>query len=123
MDITVSGPIFDGRAVAAGADLTQAIVDRVAAFALEAVQKNLDGSLKNPTPYYETQIQVTNALTERRVDDRGVIYGPFLEGTSSRNQTTRFKGYASFRRAYQSTVQAVPGLAESEVRRHLGRFG
>lgn len=30
-----------------------------------------------------------------------VIYGPWLEGTSSRNQTTRFKGYAMFRRTKQ----------------------
>ena len=30
--------------------------------------------------------------------DGGVIYGPWLEGTSSRNMTTRFKGYASFRK-------------------------
>jgi hypothetical protein len=32
------------------------------------------------------------------ISDRGVVYGPWLEGTGSRNQTTRFKGYASFRR-------------------------
>ena len=32
------------------------------------------------------------------IDDGGVVYGPWLEGTGSRNGTTRFKGYASFRR-------------------------
>lgn len=36
-----------------------------------------------------------------RIDDGNVIYGPWLEGTSSRNQTTRFKGYSSFRRTAQ----------------------
>ena len=32
------------------------------------------------------------------IHDNNVVYGPWLEGTSSRNQTTRFKGYASFRK-------------------------
>lgn len=30
--------------------------------------------------------------------DKNIIYGPWLEGTGSRNRTTRFKGYASFRK-------------------------
>ena len=33
-----------------------------------------------------------------RIDDGGVVYGPWLEGTSTRNATTRFKGYGAFRR-------------------------
>lgn len=36
-----------------------------------------------------------------KISDGGVIYGPWLEGTSSRNQTTRFKGYGEFRKTYQ----------------------
>jgi len=32
-----------------------------------------------------------------RIHDSGVVYGPWLEGTSRRNNTTRFKGYRSFR--------------------------
>jgi hypothetical protein len=30
--------------------------------------------------------------------DSNWIYGPWLEGTSDRNKSTRFKGYASFRK-------------------------
>jgi hypothetical protein len=33
-----------------------------------------------------------------RIDDGGVEYGPWLEGTDSRNQSTRFKGYHMFRK-------------------------
>ena len=33
-----------------------------------------------------------------KITDGGVIYGPWLEGTGSRNETTQFKGYASFRK-------------------------
>jgi hypothetical protein len=31
--------------------------------------------------------------------DSGVTYGPWLEGVSSRNEASRFKGYGMFRRA------------------------
>jgi hypothetical protein len=121
--VRVSGPILTGVAGAIMTDLVTDITDRVAAFAIQEVQKNLDGSLKNPTPYYETQIQISNLGTDRIVNDRGVIYGSWLEGTGSRNQTTRFKGYASFRRARQATEAQVGRLVASALRIHLGRLG
>ena len=43
------------------------------------------------------RVQFLNA----RIDDGGVVYGPWLEGTSTRNATTRFRGYGSFRRTAQ----------------------
>ena len=39
--------------------------------------------------------------TEGVITDGGVVYGSRLEGIGSRNQTTRFKGYATFRRVAQ----------------------
>jgi hypothetical protein len=35
------------------------------------------------------------------VTDSGIIYGHWLEGTGSRNRTTRFKGYFMWRKALQ----------------------
>lgn len=121
--IRVSGPIFGGRAQQAAHELTQAIVDRVANAALERVQFNLDGSIKNPTPYYETQINIRGYMTDRVVNDRGVIYGPWLEGTGSRNATTRFKGYASFRKARQDVVGRIQHLAAPIVAAFVHRMG
>jgi hypothetical protein len=123
IDIVVKGPVLTGQAGVVVTQLVDDIVDRVAAYAIERVQHNLDGSIKNPTPYYETQIQITNVGRDRSVNDRGVIYGSWLESGGSRAQTTRFKGYQSFRRAAQSTEQAAQGLADSAVRRYLGRLG
>jgi hypothetical protein len=121
--IQLRGPLFSGEANRAAADATRDIMDRVASYAMEQVQKNLDGSIKNPTPYYETQIQVTNLVQDRSVNDRGVVYGPWLEGVGSRNQTTRFKGYASFRRATETTRRAVPGISGAIIRRYLKQMG
>lgn len=50
-----------------------------------------------------------------RIDDAKVIYGPWLEGTGSRNQTTRFKGYASFRRTAQWMQEKAPRVARAHA--------
>lgn len=52
-----------------------------------------------------------------RIDDGKVVYGPWLEGTSSRNQRTRFKGYSVWRRTVQWGQKRVPGI----LRAHIGR--
>jgi hypothetical protein len=104
--VTVSGPVYGdpGLRGEIGA-LVEDIQYRVAAAALERVQYNLDRSIQHPTPYYETQIMMQRIDPDTVVHDRGIVYGPWLEGTSSRNHTTRFKGYASFRRAVDDVRQ------------------
>ena len=57
------------------------------------------------------------------VHDRGIIYGPWLEGVSHRNQTTRFKGYSSFRRATQEMQRhRAPQLAQQVVDRYVAEL-
>ena len=56
------------------------------------------------------------AATVGKIHDSGVVYGPWLEGTSSRNQTTRFKGYSSFRKVKQWLEK---GIAPSVMKKHV----
>ena len=50
----------------------------------------------------------------------GVIYGPWLEGTGSRNYpVTRFKGYRNWRRVTQMLEKAAKPIAEKSIREHL----
>jgi hypothetical protein len=65
------------------------------------VRSRLGEVLQNPTGYYESRITSEVSALGARVTDGGVIYGPWLEGVGSRNQTTRFKGYATFRKTRQ----------------------
>lgn len=65
----------------------------------------MDAYFKNPTPYYETQVTIDNRGGDFVIHDRGVIYGPWLAGLSSRNHTTRFKGYLHWRRTVQYLEQ------------------
>lgn len=120
--ITKSGPLFEPGL--ADHLIRRWLDGEVAETAHEGerlVRNELSIHLQHPTGHYEAQIQhrVTGEL-HAQVDDDGVVYGPWLEGTSSRNQTTRFKGYASFRKAAQEldarTERRLPVKAETLIR-------
>jgi len=104
IEITVnaSGPLFDG---AAASILRQGIDDcrtRMGNVAEEVWQAYMDASFKHPTGYYQSHVNIAQRGRDLAVNDAGVIYGHWLEGTGSRNfPKTRFKGYASARRATQ----------------------
>ena len=57
-----------------------------------------------------------------RIDDGGVRYGPWLEGTSSRNQTTRFKGYGAFRLTRQWLEKKADDVLEKHAKRAITRL-
>ncbi len=72
---------------------------------------------------YRNNLHASVRGLEGRIDDGGVIYGPWLEGTSSRNQSTRFKGYASFRRTAQRLEKQKPRVVEWYMRKTVRRLG
>ena len=53
------------------------------------------------------------------ITDGKVIYGPWLEGVSSRNQSTRFKGYSSFRKTAQYLQKEVKVQANSFAKKYV----
>ncbi len=125
MDVVVSRPrgaLFDGRAEnIMRAGLEQAL-DDVAQQGYADVMHHLDLSIRNPTPYYETQVIWERAVEDRVIHDRGIIYGPWLEGVGSRNKTTRFKGYFTFRRVGQALQVKASAIAERAVALAVGRI-
>lgn len=123
IDVKVTGPLLTGQAPAIVAQLSDEATEEIGRAAYAEVATNLDRSIRNPTPYYETQITLDTVGHDRKIHDRGVIYGSWLEGTSSRNQSTRFKGYASFRRAWQKIQRDAPLIADAAIRRGLARLG
>jgi hypothetical protein len=120
--VELRGPVFDGRAQNDLALMALAIETEVGRQAYAMVMGNLNASIRHPTPYYETQVIVQHLEPSTVVHDRGIIYGPWLEGVGSRNKTTRFKGYSSFRRAFQSLIPRIKDLAEHALGPWLGRL-
>lgn len=120
--VKLTGPLLTGKDVMVIKSFLLEAEDEVAQQASSYVHQYLNSSIKHPTPYYETQITTQRLSGDAVVHDRGIVYGPWLEGTSARNQTTRFKGYHSFQKALASTKKDVPRLVLAVMRRYLGKM-
>lgn len=100
------------------------VMDTVATKGLAELQKWMDAYFRDPTPYYETQVTWDRAGTDRIIHDRGIVYGPWLDGSGSRNQTTRFKGYAHWRNTRQALQdQFIPQVLDAATDDLLARLG
>lgn len=119
--VTVSGPLFDGRAARAVTDLCDAIEYSVAWQAHAEARQVMDASFRQPTPYYEVQVTVQPRGEEMVVHDRGIRYGPWLE-TGARSRPSRFRGYGSFRRATAAVIPQVQRLVQSVIGPFLRRM-
>lgn len=120
--VTMSGALFTGAAEHVVDLILDDAAHTVAQQGYSDVMTNLNRSIRNPTPYYETQVVVDRAPDGYVVHDRGIIYGAWIEGVSTRNQQTRFKGYASFRRGFQTLLNQTPKLLEHVTARHIGKL-
>ena len=72
------------------------------------------------TGNYRRVVQRSISIKSKSVTftDGNVVYGSWLEGTSRRNMTTRFKGYRTFRRVRDFLEKkAMPVLLKKHMRR------
>lgn len=116
-DVTVrlDGKLFDNPEPAVD-DAVRDIEETLADEAADMIRARLKTVLKHPTGRYMRSIQVVQKGSMAEVNDSGIVYGPWLEGVSSRNTRSRFKGYATFRRTKQELAQRADTLAEDRVR-------
>jgi hypothetical protein len=87
----------------------------VAKEGVRRVRARLSNVLQNPTGYYESNITVEGGAQGRWVSDNNVPYGGWLEGVDARNQTTRFKGYKTFRIVKQQLDADKEKIAQPAV--------
>lgn len=122
-DVNTSGPIFNGQAALAVKAYAEQAAREVAQEGQREVRSRLGTVLQHPTGRYQSGVRVESSGSSMyEVNDSGIIYGPWLEGTGSRNRTTRFKGYASFRIARQQLGARADGIAERVLPPYLGRM-
>jgi len=114
-EVTFSGPLFDGRAADDLREGADAVRHRVAKEGARLANAAFASSIRHGTGRFlgsittaeGTQVYSTDGytMTVTADADEDVVttdiasYGPWLEGSGSRNDTTRFKGYFGFRRA------------------------
>ena len=70
-----------------------------------------------PTGYAQRHIVNRDLGSMHLITDSGIVYGPWLEGTGSRNwPKTRFRGYAIFRRTTQDVNNRAVQLAMPAIK-------
>ena len=114
-DVRPQGPLFDGRIAKAVRPFLDGAAEDVARHGENIIWLRGRRTFKTWTNTWGGSL-----ITERRsegwaVRDR-VVYGPWLEGTGSRNRTSRFKGYWTFRKAQQELNAKTPGIVARSLK-------
>jgi hypothetical protein len=118
------GPIFSPGLTGSITDnFTVEAKQRIAQEGVNLVRAELRHVLKNPTGYYESNVVTDLSISDMAVTDSGVVYGPWLEGVGSRNRTTRFKGYFTFRRMGYKLQGRAADIAQQNMAATLKRLG
>lgn len=122
--MTLSGPLFDGGAVAALDEYARWAEAEVGQQAMADWHENMDTSFKFPTGYYESTVHMDSDAYGTLVHDDGLIYNYWLEGYGSRNSpVTRFPGYFSAERAATDAKAAIERLIDPIPQRFIEAMG
>lgn len=123
----ITGPLADGTASKATTEWAEKVTERLGDTAVDMLrqfpmnktgrarggfQENLHAARKSPT-----QVNV------RGPQISGVTWSPWLEGRSSRNESTGFKGYGLFRKTRLALDKKAPEIGQqvlSEIMPELG---
>lgn len=124
VSVKAHGPLFDGRAERAMAHAVDEAEQEIATLGAEHLRGDLGvPPFKNPTGWYRSHITPKRLGATWVVQDSGVIYGPWLAGTGSRNSASRFKGYAHWRRLVTYLHRIAKPTTEKIIARALARLG
>jgi hypothetical protein len=114
------GPLFSGKLAKDIARGTDDIEKTVAVEGAAMVRARLNTVLKKQTPIYRFKVRANPDPPGWLIHDQRMIYGPWLEGTGSRNRTTRFKGYRTFRIITQQLNDKAKITGERVMARWIG---
>lgn len=124
--IDCHGPLFTGQAEEAVKrfckDATKAIAQRGADL-LRAFPMNKTGRARGT---FQSHLQVVQRSAGYAVPGpqiTGVVWSPWLEGTSKRNSDTTFRGYHLFRKTRLQLNKEAGEIAERELQRFLPEMG
>ncbi len=122
--VKASGPLFDVNIQVDGARYLDEAIQQVALEGRDGVRTLGMSQYREPTGYYSSNVVVRRDSPERAtVHDSMVVYGPWLEGVGSRNATTRFKGYRTWRLTRQTIAGKAPIIAIRVLKRYMPRWG
>jgi hypothetical protein len=124
--VKMTGPILEGRGPARLRPVVVRLNKRLADIGEEFIAQK---ARIRPAGEFKTRAQAGKKVSKgnyrRRIRKElkglvfkltnSAIYGPWIEGTSSRNKTSRFKGYHIYRQAKQFIQSQIPKEARRTV--------
>lgn len=123
----VSGPLADGTAgklVDTWAENTTQALGELAVEMLRAFPMDKSGRAKGG---FQQNLHATRkSLNEVRVagpNIKGVAWSPWLEGTSQRNQGSKFRGYHLFRKTRLALQKQAPAIGQAELDKVIAGMG
>lgn len=116
IEVTTTGPIIEGAGPAAVQTAMTETVKAVADAAYKRLMSAFPAGLPERSGNLKGMVSQTVEGPYAQIDDGGCIYGPWIEGTGSRNATTRFKGYSTYRRnAQEMQDEDVPDICDQSA--------
>lgn len=118
------GPLFDRRREQIIEQFTKDLEKETSDELVKLIKAELNRVLRKQTPYYRTKIQRERTGGHYKVTDSGVVYGPWLEGTGSRNYpVTKFRGYQTFERMQKVVEAELPRITKRVEKRWIRKLG
>ncbi len=122
-EVDEHGPLFRHAEEIVIPEFLRDVEMEIAELGVVIVTHELQRVIREPTPIYWTRTRKYRRGGDVVIDDDKIIYGPWLEGISEKNRTTRFKGYATYYRMRFKLNQQVQRLANDLFKReYLGRL-
>ena len=126
VDANVQGPLASGeadRALSDWATATAKALGDEGRGMLASFPMNKSGRSRGG---FQANLKVLQRGPEATIPGpmiKGVTWSPWLEGTSKRNSSTRFKGYHLFRSTRQTLQKRAPEVGQRELDKIMPRLG
>jgi len=123
--VTVAGPLMEGRGPAVLQRFFDDATKLVAEAGRDELRKRATSKPRHPSGATAGAIVIRDFAKGRTIitDYPQVLYGPWLEGTSSRNTSTRFKGYRMFKLTRGRLRKRVGPLVQDRLDRAVAELG
>jgi hypothetical protein len=123
----ITGPIADGTAIKACAEWAERVTGRLGDEAVDLLGKFPMDKTGRARGGFEENLHAVRK-SPVRVDVRGpqvkgVAWSSWLEGTSSRNQSTKFKGYHLFRKTRAELDKRSPEIGQAVLDELMPELG
>lgn len=122
MKVKEDGPLIDGKVEDIAKDWETAWELAMGEEGVSAVRRELHRVLQHPTGRYESRIVAVKDTKTTTLSDQNAVQGTWLEGTSRRNSSSRFKGYQTFAKVEALLQQRAADIAQDLAGIYVGRM-